>query len=125
VNRTARPFAVGGIDCVCYLARDLARARSFYEGVLGMLPTMQSERWIEYTLADGATFGLTQLPEGAWHAGGGAMFAVPDIGEAVARVRAAGAPVYVEYMESPVCEIAWAGDLEGNGFALHKRKDDV
>ncbi|HTV92345.1 MAG TPA: VOC family protein [Verrucomicrobiae bacterium] len=114
--------AVRGMDCVCYLAKDLARARGFYENVLGMIPAMQGETWVEYEFADGSTFALSKLPDGAWYQTGGAMFAVVDLDAALERVRAAGANVHGEAVETPVCTMVWCNDLEGNSFALHKRK---
>ncbi len=114
--------AVRGMDCVCYLSKDLARARAFYEGVLGMIPAMQGETWVEYEFDDGSTFALSKLPNGDWYTTGGAMFAVHDLRAALEGVRAAGAHVFSEALETPVCTMAWCNDLEGNSFALHKRK---
>lgn len=114
--------AVRGMDCVCYLAKDLGRARGFYEGVLGMIPAMQGETWVEYEFDDGSTFALSKLPNDEWYLTGGAMFAVHDLHAALERVRATGARVHGEAVETPVCTMVWCNDLEGNSFALHKRK---
>jgi catechol 2,3-dioxygenase-like lactoylglutathione lyase family enzyme len=108
---TDQGTAVRGMDCVCYLAKDLARARHFYEDVLGMIPATQGNSWVEYEFADGSTFALSTLPGGDWYQTGGAMFAVHDLDAALERVR-----------ETPVCTMDWCNDLEGNSFALHKRK---
>ena len=85
--------AVRGMDCVCYLAKDLSRARGFYEGVLGMIPATRGDTWVEYEFSDGSTFALSKLPDGDWYQTGGAMFAVHDLHAALERVRGIGANV--------------------------------
>jgi catechol 2,3-dioxygenase-like lactoylglutathione lyase family enzyme len=73
---TDQGTAVRGMDCVCYLAKDLGRARHFYEDVLGMIPATRGGSWVEYEFVDGSTFALSTLPGGDWYQTGGAMFAV-------------------------------------------------
>jgi predicted enzyme related to lactoylglutathione lyase len=119
---TDQATAVRGMDCVCYLAKDLARARHFYEDVLGMIPATQGGSWVEYEFGDGSTFALSTLPGGEWYQTGGAMFAVHDLDAALEAVRATGANVHGQTLETPVCTMVWCNDLEGNSFALHKRK---
>jgi predicted enzyme related to lactoylglutathione lyase len=50
------------------------------------------------------------------------MFAVPDVAEAVAELKARGVPFHGEIEDTPVCHMAFGTDPEGNGFILHKRK---
>ena len=117
------PVVATGIDCICYCAKDFARAKNFYQNVLGLKPSsMGGETWTEFDLDDGTTFALAQLPDGKFYPTGGAMFAVPDVQAAVEAARAAGATVYVDTMEGPACQSAWCEDSEGNNFAVHKRK---
>lgn len=118
---------VTGMDAVYYMTQDLQRARTFYEGVLGLNPTWEiagegGGSFVEYDLPDGTTFGLGHIPGSPWHESGGVMFAVPDVKEALERAKAAGATVQFDYMELPVCHMAWARDPEGNSFCLHHRK---
>lgn len=117
------PIAATGIDCTCYLAKDLERAKRFYIDVIGLRPSAEADNWVEFELADGTTFGIAKLPGDTWYPGGGVMFAVPNVARALERVRAAGVTVGGDgIMDTPVCEMAWCTDTEGNGFALHKRK---
>lgn len=111
-----------GIDCVCYLAKDFTRARSFYESLLGLKPENEGDNWVEYDLGDGTTFALAKLPNDAFYPTGGAMFAVPDVRETAERAKAAGVKLYDEVMDSPSCLTAWCEDSEGNNFALHQLK---
>lgn len=118
---------VTGMDAVYYLTQDLKRARAFYESALGLKPTWETTgdgggSFVEYELPDGTTFGLGHIPDSPWHESGGVMFAVPDVKAALERVKAAGASVQFDYMDLPVCHMAWARDTEGNSFCLHHRK---
>ena len=45
-----------------------------------------------------------------------------DLHAALERVRGVGAHVHSEAVETPVCTMVWCSDLEGNTFALHKRR---
>lgn len=125
-TETASTVATG-IDAVYYLTQDLQRAKTFYESVLGIKPTAEMTgdgggSFVEYELADGTTFGLGYMPDSPWHESGGVMFAVPDVKTALERAKSAGAEVQFDYMELPVCDMAWARDTEGNSFCLHRRK---
>jgi predicted enzyme related to lactoylglutathione lyase len=112
-----------GIDCVCYLAKDFARAKNFYQNTLGLKPSMDGDNWVEFDLSDGTTFALAKLPGDTWYPAGGVMFAVPDLEAAARRLREAGVKFYGEEIdESPVCQMAWCEDTEGNNFAIHQRK---
>lgn len=117
-----------GMDAVYYMTKDLQRARKFYENMLGLRPTFDMAgdgggSFVEYELPDGSTFGLIHIPGAPWRESGGAMFAVADVKATLAKVKDAGAQVIFDYMELQPCEMAWVTDTEGNGFALHHRKD--
>ena len=118
-----------GLDAVYYMTKDLQRARTFYEGVLGLNVTADmpgeggGSAFVEYELPDGTAFGLGYLPDAPWHESGGAMFAVADVKAALEKAKEAGAQVVFDYMELPPCEMAWVTDTEGNSFGLHHRKD--
>jgi predicted enzyme related to lactoylglutathione lyase len=122
---TVQSSIATGMDAVYYLTKDFARARTFYEGALGMRPTWEDSseggQWVEYQLADGTTFGLGHMPGSEFHPSGGIMFAVPDVKDALSRVKDAGAGVVFDYLETPVCHMAWCVDSEGNTFCLHHR----
>jgi predicted enzyme related to lactoylglutathione lyase len=110
------------------MTKDLGRARAFYEGVLGMKPTLEIKGdgggdFVEYELGNGSTFGLGYIPGTPWHESGGVMFAVDDVAAALERVKNAGSTVLFDTLETPACTMAWATDTEGNSFGLHRRKD--
>lgn len=105
---------------------DMKRARGFYEGVLGLNPTTTEEdaKWVEYEVGN-ATLGIADYGE-RWKpgTGGGTMaaFETDDLEGLMDRVKASGATVAMDLMESPVCRFGIVLDPDGNAVMLHKRK---
>lgn len=121
---TQATFKITGLDLSGYMVKDAARAIAFYRDVLGLEPAVvyPDNRGAEYELSDGSTFGL-------WGGGGvvmpfqpsnGILFAVDDLGAAVAALKARDIPVHER--ETPACNMAVINDTEGNSIFLHKRK---
>src|SRR6516225_4200405 len=77
--------AISGIDCALYYVKDMQRALKFWTETMGLKPTLTypTGTGTEFTLADGTTFGLLQIPDVTWLRGNGLMFSVPDIKAAV------------------------------------------
>ena len=122
-----------GVDAIFYKVENIERATAFYNALLGMEP---SQSWpnfgAEYTLPNGETFGFLKFPDSdrfesyrrAWHTGSGVMFAVDDLPAAVAAAKARGVKFFNDgkIEETPVCQMVFAEDSEGNSFILHQRK---
>ncbi len=104
---------------------DMKRARAFYEGVLGLKPTMESAggMWVEYDIG-ASTFGIGCYGEVWKPASDGTCvgFEVDDLPGEVARLKAQGVPVHMDVTDTPVCRIAIISDPDGNRILLHKRK---
>ena len=113
---------IRGIDVTTYLIKEPKRAIAFYRDVMEMAPTWESQNGAEFTLADGATFGLWRMHDGSWRPSGGVMFAVPDVKTAADYYRKRGAKIDEYIEETPVCFMAFCEDSEGNSFILHQRK---
>jgi predicted enzyme related to lactoylglutathione lyase len=112
---------VTGVDIMAYFTSDPQRSIAFYRDVLGMTPTEIDDkgRGAEFTLADGSTFGVWQPEEGA--SGACVMFAVNDIGAALAEFRKRGATLS-DPEETPVCFMSFGADPDGNAIVIHQRK---
>ncbi len=104
---------------------DMKRARAFYEGLLGLKPTMESAggMWVEYDVGP-ATFGLgcygqawKPMPDGTCIA-----FEVDDLDSELARLKSNGVPVHVDITDAPICRFAIISDPDDNKVMLHKRK---
>ncbi|MDB5043484.1 MAG: hypothetical protein JWN27_4210 [Candidatus Eremiobacteraeota bacterium] len=119
--------SITGIDLSAILVRDPAAQVGFYRDVLGIAPTKVDDggRGAEFTLADGATFGVWNQGDGPESDGKVTFFAVADAGAAVEAIRKRGGTVG-ELIESPVCRMAFGADPDDNGFVIHQRtvRDD-
>ncbi len=109
-----------------YPVTDMARARAFYEGILGLTPAMAHEEhgmaWTEYCLGDG-TLALGTAP--GWHAspdGASIGLEVEDFEGTISELRAKGVPFKMEPFETPVCHMAFITDPDGSAVCIHKRK---
>jgi predicted enzyme related to lactoylglutathione lyase len=104
---------------------DIKRARDFYEGLLGLKPTMESAggMWIEYDLG-GATFGIGSYGD-VWKPsseGTCVAFEVDDLDAEISRLKAKGVVFHMEVMDTPVCRFAIIFDPDQNKILIHKRK---
>jgi predicted enzyme related to lactoylglutathione lyase len=112
----------------CYAVTDMARARKFYEDVLGLKPTMivgepGGMQWTEYefgpyALSLGCAPGMfNPSPDGC-----SVALEVEDFDAAVAHLRAHNVKFRIEPMPTPVCHMAMFFDPDGNTIGIHKRK---
>ena|ERR1051326_3187826 len=104
---------------------DMNRARAFYEGVLGLKPSMESARgmWVEYDIGPG-TFGIGCYGD-VWKPssdGTNVAFEVDDLDAEVTRLKSKGVHVQMDPMDTPVCRFAVICDPDGNKILVHKRK---
>ncbi len=110
-----------------YPVTDIGRARAFYEGVLGLKVTMESDmgdqgHWIEYDIGPG-TLGIGRYP--GWNPTGDGCtvgLEVENFDRAVADLHTAGVTIKMGPLETPVCHMAMISDPDGNTLIIHKRK---
>ena len=110
----------------CYPVRDMAKARNFYEGVLGLTPaTKLHDQWYEYDLGE-TTFAITTMTaEGFPKPGsqGSVAFEVDDIESLVERLRTKNLDfISPEICDFPTCKAAFLKDPDGNMLSLHQLK---
>ena len=111
----------------CYPITDVARARAFYEGLLGLKPTMDHDmgdkgHWLEYdigpgTLSLGKYDGFKPTSDGCT-----VGLEVEDFDTAVKAMQDAGVKITMGPMETPVCHMLMICDPDGNPLIIHKRK---
>lgn len=112
-----------------YPVTNVARARAFYEGVLGLKPSLilgeqEGAAWIEYDIGAG-TLAIASLGADKWKpSGDGPALAleVADFEAAVARLRAGGVRFVFEPVDFPTCRMACVHDPDGNQLTIHHRK---
>jgi predicted enzyme related to lactoylglutathione lyase len=109
----------------CYAVTDMARARTFYENVLGLKPTTVSDtaegKWVEYefgpyALAIGSAPGWKPSPDGC-----SAALEVEDFDAAIVHLRAKKVNFRMEPFPTPICRMAMIFDPDGNTVCIHKR----
>ena len=106
---------------------DMKRARSFYEGVLGLKVSeeMIGGKWVEYGLGNNtlviASVGDQWVPSDQ---GTGAALEVDDFEEAIKYLKDRQVTFAVEPYESPCCHMAIIQDPDGNNIVIHKLKPE-
>ena len=104
---------------------DVARARKFYEGVIGLKRAgeFMEGRWIEYEIGKDtlaiANVGMDWRPS---NQGTSAAIEVEDFDSAIADLKRADVPFAAEAFETPVCHMAVVQDPDGNKLIIHKLK---
>ncbi len=112
-----------------YPVTDMARARRFYEGVLGLSVSRvwgdkENPRWVEYDLGANclalATGAGDQWPPA--NAGPAVALEVEDFPGAIAELKSAGVKFFWPPQESPGCHMAVVLDPDENRVVIHHRK---
>ena len=104
---------------------DIKRARAFYEGVLGLKPTMESAggMWVEYDIGNG-TFGIGCYGE-VWKPspdGTCVAFEVDDLDIEISRLQSNNVKFAMGATDTPLCRFAIICDPDENKILIHKRK---
>ena len=106
---------------------DMKRARSFYEGVLGLKVSeeMMGGKWVEYGLGNNtlaiASVGDQWVPSDQ---GTGAALEVDAFEETIKYLKDRQVTFAVEPYESPCCHMAIIQDPDGNNIVIHKLKPE-
>jgi predicted enzyme related to lactoylglutathione lyase len=112
----------------CYPVTDMARARTFYESVLGLTPTMVhgeagGMQWTEYELGNGTLSLGSGVPDWQPTAQGCSMtLEVEDFARAIAHLKANQVKFKLEPFDTGVCQMAFLFDPDGNTIGVHQRK---
>lgn len=113
------------VDFVSFLTQDIARAKAFYSGVLGLEVETEGESDVELRagqvtldIFDPSSIGQAFAPSPA-----GLALRVPDVDEARGELEAKGVVFDGETIETSVCKQAWFKDPDGNALMLHRRFD--
>ena len=108
-------------------AKDVGRARAFYEGKLGLKPKMETAGGVVYEFGGGTACFLYPTPNAGTSQASQAFWQVEDVEREVAKLKALG--VKFEAYDSPDMDVnnistaggakaAWFKDTEGNIMAL-------
>lgn len=111
-----------GLPFFVYPVTDMARARAFYGGVLGLTETLNwQDKYIEYDVGAG-TIALSAVLEGCAPGTSGAVaLETGYFEEAVAHLRENGVKFLFGPLDLGSCHFARFLDSEGNHLCLHRR----
>ena len=117
---------ITGIAFTGYSVSNLEAARSFYEGVLGLSPSVvigpPEQGLVEYDLGPSTLSITNRLPFLHPSASGGvAVFEVSDIAAFSAKIERLGVKFVVPISKGPSCQFALTQDPDGNLIGLHQR----
>jgi catechol 2,3-dioxygenase-like lactoylglutathione lyase family enzyme len=126
-------FAPGGLQAMirykeiaftAYAVTNMARARKFYEGVLGLKVSRKfSKVFYEYDIGPG-TLVVACNPK-RWppsRKGTAVALEVVDFDEAVAHLKKKKVPLAIPVQDVPTCRMLGVRDPDGNLITLHQRK---
>ena len=112
-------------DFVSVLVRDRERALEFYGETLGLKRNpLSSDEWPEFETGNVTILLNTPEQTGVPFSPSNTAIAlrVPDVAEAMERLREAGAEFqFPEAYDSGVCHMAFVQDPDGNSLILHHR----
>ncbi len=115
---------IKSIAFTLYPVSNVAAARGFYEGKLGLRLTHEfGGEWFEYDLGD-STFAIatSEAAHPVPVRGGVVAFEVDNLDAELARLKGLGVTPVGEPTETPVCRFASLGDPDGSEVLLHQRK---
>ena len=114
---------VRAVDFVVYNIPDMAKAKAFYSGVLGLPRGGEyTGFWAEFA-TEPVTLCLCDPDPGPWEGSTAIALAVDDVYAAVEELRAKAVRVLMEPVETGVCHTAFIEDPFGNRICIHQRKD--
>lgn len=121
------------ISFVAYAVTDVARARAFYEGVLGLRVSHsyidESNAFIEYWIGKNNEHCLV-IGAGApmfqpGKTGATAALEVDDIDAAAKHLETLGVKMLMPRYDGPMCSMLLIEDPDGNQIMIHRRKPKV
>ncbi len=124
---TTPAIQIKEIAFIGYPSTNIAASRHFYETLLGLKETMcfagDGCTWIEYDIGP-TTLAISDMAPDKWKPsadGPSVVLEVVDFEAAVAALKAAKVPFFLEPMQSPACRLAIVQDPSGNSVGIHRR----
>jgi catechol 2,3-dioxygenase-like lactoylglutathione lyase family enzyme len=105
---------------------DIARAREFYEKLLGLKKGLEVEFqpgkwWVEYDIA-GVALAISNALGTVAPGGAGFALEVESLDETLAAIKAAGLPLVLEPQDFPPCRMFIVNSPDGHAVTFHERK---
>ena len=113
------------VDFVSVFAQDIARAKEFYAGTLGLEIESEGESDLEFRCGQVTldVFDPSSIGQQFAVSPAGLALRVSDVDAARAELEAKGVEFDSETIETGVCRMAFFKDPDGNALLLHRRFD--
>ena len=117
------PITVEHVDFVTVLTRDVAEARRFYVGTLGLALERDTPGGFEVAAGQVtlAVWDPTSIGRPFAASSSHVALRVPDVAAARAELEAAGVVFEGDTLDTGVCHMAPLADPDGNALMLHRR----
>jgi predicted enzyme related to lactoylglutathione lyase len=103
---------------VSFRSKDLDAEKRFFGELLGLSPSMDMGKWVEFDAPDGKTIAVeAHSPEGTPCT---LALETDDIEAEVARLKAAGVSFHGEIQDNKVCKMAFTQTPSGHPIMLHQ-----
>ena len=114
---------INEIAFFAYPVTDMARARAFYENILGLkVESNFMDRWVEYGIGGGTlAIAATDANHTPGANGGFIGLEVDDFDKTIAQLKQNAVKFLSEPGTTPVCRMATVADPDGNQIIIHKR----
>jgi catechol 2,3-dioxygenase-like lactoylglutathione lyase family enzyme len=111
------------VDFVSFLTQDIARAKAFYAGTLGLEIETEGEHDMEFRAGQVTLDVFDPSSQGQPFAPtlGGLALRVPDVAAARAELEAKSVEFDSETLDTGVCHMASFQDPDGNKLMIHRR----
>jgi catechol 2,3-dioxygenase-like lactoylglutathione lyase family enzyme len=113
------------VDFVSVFTQDIAAAKEFYGGVLGLEIESEGDHDLEFRCGQVTldVFDPTSIGQAFAVSPAGLALRVPDVDTARTELESRGVVFDGETLETSVCRMAFFKDPDGNSLLLHRRFD--
>jgi catechol 2,3-dioxygenase-like lactoylglutathione lyase family enzyme len=113
------------VDFVSFLTQDIARAKEFYAGTLGLEIESEGDSDMEFRCGQVTLdiFDPSSIGQPFAVSPAGLALRVPDVDAARAQLESKGVVFDGDTIVTSVCKQAWFTDPDGNAIMLHRRFD--
>jgi catechol 2,3-dioxygenase-like lactoylglutathione lyase family enzyme len=113
------------VDFVSVFTQDIAAAKEFYGGVLGLAIETEGDHDLEFRCGQVTldVFDPTSIGQAFAVSPAGLALRVPDVDAARTELESRGVVFDGETIETSVCRMAFFRDPDGNSLLLHRRFD--
>lgn len=114
---------IQGIAFTVYMVSDMARARHFYETIIGLTPSRNvNESFLEYDLGENTFAIADRAPELYKRQSSSIAFEVDNLDNYLEKIKQHNVPILYGPSDNPSCRVFAIEDPDMNVITLHELK---